>query len=89
MGNIELCFSWISNHIARHSIARGWVTGPMHHYALHEQIDPRHAEEFFTIVEGQIDDPVRQLYIRQGLELGCHAFDRLYHDLYEGPQRWS
>lgn len=82
MGNIELCFAWISNVIATAVVDQGLVARDnVHHYALHEQIDPRHAEEFFLVVEQDFADPVRRHYIQQGLELGCHAFDRFYRDL--------
>jgi pyrroloquinoline-quinone synthase len=82
MGNIELCFAWISNVIASAVVEKGWVARDnVHHYALHEQIDPRHAEEFFLVVEQDFADPVRRHYIQQGLELGCYAFDRFYRDL--------
>ena len=52
------------------------------HYELHAQIDERHAEEFFAVIEPRWDDPVRRYFIEQGLELGAYAFDRLYLDLY-------
>lgn len=82
MGSIELCFAWISNVIATAVVDQGLVAHDnVHHYALHEQIDPRHAEEFFQVVEQDFSDPVRRHYIQQGLELGCYAFDRLYRDL--------
>jgi len=52
------------------------------HYALHAQIDERHAEEFFAIIEPFWDDPTRRYFIEQGLELGACVFARLYADLH-------
>jgi pyrroloquinoline-quinone synthase len=90
MGAIEYAFAWISNHIGSHVMAKGWVTGDrLWHYALHEQIDPRHAEEFFLVVEPDMDQPIVRQRIEQGLRLGIYTFDRLYRDLHEGPQRWN
>ena len=63
-------------------VARGWVPqDALVHYALHAQIDERHAEEFFAVIEPQWDDPARRYFIEQGLGLGAYAFDRLYRDL--------
>ena len=52
------------------------------HYKLHAEIDERHAEEFFAVIERAWDDERRRYYIEQGLELGAYIFDRLYRDLY-------
>ena len=49
---------------------------------LIDQIDQRHAEEFFAVIEPRWDDKARRYFIEQGLELGAFAFDRLYKDLY-------
>jgi pyrroloquinoline-quinone synthase len=53
------------------------------HYKLHAEIDERHAEEFFAVIEKQWGDPKRRYYIEQGLNLGVYIFDRLYRDLLE------
>jgi pyrroloquinoline-quinone synthase len=88
MGIIEHAFAGISAVIGRGVIARGWVkTDELIHYALHEKIDERHAEEFFAVVEPKWDDPQRRYFIQQGLELGAYIFDRLYRDLYETARR--
>ena len=82
MGIIEYAFAGISATIGQAVVQRGWVRqDDLVHYALHAQIDERHAEEFFAVIEPQWDIPARAYFIRQGLELGVYAFDRLYRDL--------
>jgi pyrroloquinoline-quinone synthase len=84
MGVIEHAFAGISAAIGRAVVARGWVKeGELIHYALHEKIDERHAEEFFAVVEPKWDDPTRRHFIIQGLELGAYVFDRLFRDMFE------
>jgi pyrroloquinoline-quinone synthase len=82
MGIIEHAFASISATIGQAVVQRGWVRQEeLVHYALHAQIDERHAEEFFAVIEPQWDIPARAYFIQQGLELGAYAFDRLYQDL--------
>ena len=80
MGIIEMAFADISTIIGKAVIERGWVK-ELVHYKLHAEIDKRHAEEFFCIIEKQWES--RQYLIKQGLELGAYIFDRLYRDLWE------
>ncbi|HEV3258925.1 MAG TPA: iron-containing redox enzyme family protein [Gemmataceae bacterium] len=83
MGIIEHAFSGISAIIGKAVVERGWVAqDQLVHYALHAEIDTRHAEEFFAVVETPWGDPARRYFIRQGLELGAYIFDRLYRDLF-------
>jgi pyrroloquinoline-quinone synthase len=83
MGIIEYAFAGISATIGQAVVQRGWVRQQeLVHYALHAQIDERHAEEFFAVIEPRWDDPARRYFIEQGLELGAYAFDRLYSDLH-------
>src|SRR5882672_9027789 len=83
MGIIEYAFAGISALIGQAVVQRGWVRQEdLVHYALHAQIDERHAEEFFAVIEPSWDDAKRRYFIEQGLELGAYAFDRLYWDLY-------
>jgi pyrroloquinoline-quinone synthase len=83
MGIIEYAFAGISATIGQAVVQRGWVRQEeLVHYALHAQIDERHAEEFFAVIEPRWDDPTRRYFIEQGLELGAYAFDRLYWDLH-------
>lgn len=84
MGIIEYAFAGISATIGEAVVRRGWVQQEkLVHYALHAQIDERHAEEFFAVIEPQWEDPARRYFIDQGLELGAYAFNRLYLDLYD------
>lgn len=83
MGVIEYAFAGISARIGQAVVQRGWVAAErLVHYKLHAEIDERHAEEFFAVVEPLWDDERRRYHIGQGLELGAYVFDRLYRDLY-------
>ena len=82
MGIIEHAFAGISAKIGRAVVARGWVQpSDLVHYKLHAQIDERHADEFYAVVESKWSDAKRRYFIVQGLELGAYIFDRLYRDL--------
>jgi pyrroloquinoline-quinone synthase len=88
MGVIEQSFAHISASIGRGVVERGWIKADeLVHYKLHAEIDERHAEEFFAVVEPLWDDPKRRHFIEQGLELGVYIFDRLYRDLSMVSQR--
>lgn len=83
MGIIEYAFAGISATIGKAVVQQGWVRqDELVHYALHAQIDERHAEEFFAVIEPKWAEPNRRYFIEQGLELGAYAFDRLYLDLF-------
>ena len=83
MGIIEYAFAGISATIGQAVVARGWIRREeLTHYGLHAQIDERHAEEFFAVLEPAWEDPARRYFIEQGLELGAYVFDRLYRDLH-------
>ncbi len=88
MGIIEYAFAPISALIGQTVVARGWVKADeLVHYKLHAEIDERHAEEFFAVVERHWAEPPRRYLIEQGLLLGAHIFDRLYRELHIlGPQ---
>jgi pyrroloquinoline-quinone synthase len=82
MGIIEYAFAGISAVIGKAVVQRNWVRQEdLVHYAMHAQIDERHAEEFFAVIEPSWDVPSRRYFIEQGLELGAYVFDRLYLDL--------
>jgi pyrroloquinoline-quinone synthase len=84
MGIIEYAFAGISAIIGQAVVKQGWIPREkLVHYALHAEIDERHAEEFFAVIEPNWDDQKRRYFILQGLELGAYAFDRLYRDLYD------
>jgi len=87
LGIIEHAFAGISATIGQAVVQRGWVKAEsLVHSNLHAEIDTRHAEEFFAVVEPRWDDPQRRYFIEQGLELGAYAFDRLYRDMYVTAQ---
>lgn len=83
MGIIEHAFAPISAIIGQAIVARGWIKeAELVHYKLHAEIDHRHAEEFFAVIEPLWSDPSRRYFIEQGLNLGAYIFNRLYLDLY-------
>lgn len=83
MGIIEYAFADISAIIGKAVVLNGWVeTNQLVHYKLHADIDERHAEEFFAVIEPQWNDLQRRYFIEQGLELGAYIFNRLYQDLF-------
>lgn len=82
LGIIEHAFASISATIGQAVVARGWIRKEeLVHYKLHAEIDERHAEEFFAVIENGWEDPARKYYIEEGLELGAYVFDRLYRDI--------
>jgi pyrroloquinoline-quinone synthase len=82
MGVIEQAFAGISALIGRAVVERGWVRADeLVHYKLHAEIDERHADEFFAVVEPEWQNGSRRYFVEQGLELGAYVFDRLYRDL--------
>ncbi len=84
MGIIELAFAEISSIVGNAVVDRGWIEREkLTHYKLHAEIDARHADDFFKIIEKTWHEPRKQYYIKQGLELGAYVFDRLYRDLLE------
>jgi len=88
MGIIEHAFAGISAVIGQSVVRRGWVRQEdLVHYALHAEIDGRHAEEFFAVIAPQWDLAPRRYFIEQGLELGAYIFNRLYTDLATGAAK--
>ena len=90
MGMIEYMFSDISGMIGRAVVARGWISeAELVHYDLHEQLDIKHAQDFFNVAmpswEGGSEDD--RYIIEQGLRLGAHAFNSMYLGLYHARKR--
>lgn len=82
LGIIECAFAGISAIIGQSVVRNGWVSQTkLVHYALHAEIDERHADEFFAVVAPLWNDSQRRYFIEQGLELGAYVFHRLYTDL--------
>jgi pyrroloquinoline-quinone synthase len=87
MGIIEFAFAGISAAIGKSVVANGWIPQKhLVHYKLHAEIDERHAEEFFAVIESAWDKPDRAYFVEQGLELGAYIFDRLYRDIYSAAR---
>ncbi len=82
VGIVEYAFATISARIGQSVLARGWVAEDrLVHYGLHAELDQRHAEEFFAILEPKWSDAAQRQTIERGLALGAHIFDRLYCEL--------
>lgn len=82
LGVIEYAFAELSARIGSSVVARGWVAAEnMVHYALHAELDQRHADEFFALLDPKWSDPAKRELIERGLALGAHIFDRLYREL--------
>ncbi len=82
-GIIEYAFSDISALLAGKIIERRWVTkDKLVHYNVHADLDKKHAEEFFKIIEPSMNDKEKKDKIIIGLKLGIYIFNRLYEDLY-------
>ena len=80
IGAIELAFAGISQRIGSAIVTNQWIAPEqLVHYALHADIDPKHAAEFFAVVEASFGE--RRYWIDQGIRLGFYAIDRLYRDL--------
>ncbi|MGV3533598.1 MAG: TenA family transcriptional regulator [Chthoniobacteraceae bacterium] len=84
MGVVEHAFAEISARIGSGVVERGWIeSAELKHYALHAELDQRHADEFFTLLEPKWSYGVMRERIERGLALGAHVFDRLYRELAE------
>lgn len=84
-GIIEYAFADISALIGKTVVERGWVDKQeLIHYNLHADIDKRHAEEFFKIIEPFASDVKEREKILTGLRLGAYIFNQLYEGLYQG-----
>ena len=84
MGIIEYIFAELSARIGNGIVARGWVTHEnLVHYTLHAELDQRHAEEFFQLIEPKWNDADKRERIERGLSLGAHVFNQLYRDLHQ------
>lgn len=82
IGVIEYAFSDISRAIGNAVVAHGWVPAEkLVHYKLHAEIDRRHADEFFAVIEPGWDNERKRYSTRQGVQMGVYIFDRLYADL--------
>lgn len=84
LGVIEHAFAGLSAIIGETVVRRGWVaSGDLVHYALHAEIDQRHAADFFKVVDSSwaAGGELRRA-VEDGVHLGLHVFGRLYADLW-------
>ena len=92
MGMIERMFADISASIGAAIIEHGWLARDrMIHYSLHQELDVRHAADFFNVLRPAWEEGEEsRYYIEQGMRLGAHAFYTLYEGLYRARQRrWT
>jgi pyrroloquinoline-quinone synthase len=84
LGMIELMFSYISTWIGQAVVNNGWVDkADLVHYDLHEQLDIKHSQDFFNVIESSWSNSVEDRYlIEQGLRLGAYCFNNLYLGLF-------
>ena len=91
LGMIERMFSDISAWIGQAVIANGWLAeDEMIHYKLHQELDIKHSEDFFRILEAPFGKSAENRYlIEQGLRLGGVVFNNLYAGLWQRRKtRW-
>lgn len=89
LGVIEHVFAGISARLGATVVQRNWVSAEeLVHYNLHEEIDGRHAAEFFECAEkAWLSGGDDRADLEDGVRLGLHVFDRLYEDLWESAAR--
>lgn len=91
LGIIERMFSDISAWIGQSVVANGWLAeNEMIHYALHQELDIKHSDDFFEIIEPMFAKSAENRYlIEQGLRLGATLFNNMYLGLWNRRQtRW-
>jgi pyrroloquinoline-quinone synthase len=89
MGMIERMFCEISSWIGHGIIENGWVSREnMIHYNLHEELDIKHSQDFFDILEPAWSRSEEDRYaIDQGLWTGATLFNGLYEGLWAARSR--
>jgi pyrroloquinoline-quinone synthase len=86
---IERMFAAISGRLGRGIVERGWLSADqMIHYDVHEELDIKHADDFFDVLRPvwDLDDDDRY-YIEQGLRLGACSFNALYEQMWKARKR--
>lgn len=89
MGMIERMFAEISAMIGQGIVQRNWLPEEkLIHYTLHKELDMKHSQDFFEILEKAWGkSPENRYNIEQGLRLGEYIFNRLYEDLFRSRER--
>ena len=91
LGMIERMFSDISARIGQGVIENEWLAeNEMIHYALHQELDIKHSEDFFAILDQPFKKSAENRYlIELGLRLGATLFNNLYFGLWTRRKtRW-
>jgi pyrroloquinoline-quinone synthase len=89
LGSVEFAFSTISARIAQAVVDRGWVApDKLVHYCLHAELDEKHADDFFAVIEESFLTDKRIL-IEQGVRLGLYCLDRLYTDMLDHGRKFT
>ncbi len=89
LGMIERMFCEISSWIGTSVVKRGWLSSEnMVHYNLHKDLDIKHSQDFFNVLQPSWDqNPENHYLIEQGLRLGATVFNGLYEGLYAQRKR--
>jgi len=91
-GIIERLFAPISGEIGFQICRHQWLTeDKMIHYALHQELDVQHSEDFFSCIqEAWISSEQHRTNIESGLRFGATLFMQLYSDLWNHrKRRWQ
>lgn len=91
LGIIERMFSDISAWIGNEVVENGWLAADeMIHYSVHQELDIKHSEDFFRILDSPFQKSAENRYlIEQGLRLGATLFNNLYLGLWTRRKtRW-
>lgn len=91
LGIIERMFSDISAWIGKGVVENGWLAeDELIHYKLHQELDIKHSEDFFNILQSPFGHSAENRYlIEQGLRLGATLFNNLYLGLWNRRKtRW-
>jgi len=91
LGTIERMFADVSAWIGRAIVDRGWLAADeLVHYTLHQELDVKHAADFFDVVRPAWEASAEsRYYVEQGIRQGAYVFDRLYEGLHRARgRRW-
>ncbi len=85
MGMIERMFCDISTWLGEGIVNNDWLSEvDMLHYDLHEELDIKHSQDFFDVLEPSWNKTEEDNYkIKQGLSMGATMFNHLYENLYK------
>ena len=89
LGMIEKMFSEISSLIGNAVVKNEWLKKKsMIHYNLHKDLDVKHSQDFFDVLEESWNESDENKYlIEQGLRLGAYSFDQLYRGLHASRKK--